>query len=111
MKAKGFATDMAGSLALSIDDEDWHFPIRRVDGNTHSAFMSFHNKEVGPADAIGFIPNWNTIEWKRIADSPLSKSESYAEDIEFRVNVQAISSSKKSHQEVVGAFKKYMCAD
>jgi len=108
MKAEGFATVMAGSLALSIADADWHFSIRRSDGKTHGPFFDFHGKKVSVQDIAKFLPNWENLQWTEIQDGLLSKSESYAKDVEFKVNVQATQDSKKSHKEVVDAFVEFM---
>ena len=109
MKAKGFATVMAGSLACSIADADWHFSIRRVDGKTHGAFFDFQGKDVSAADVAKFIPNFKTLQWTEIKDSfILSKSESYAKDVEFMVNVQSTENGSKNHKDVVEAFLAFM---
>ena len=108
MEAKGFATVMAGSLACSIENADWHFSIRRADGKTHGSFFDFHAKPVTAKDVASFIPNWENINWTEIKDSLLSKSESYATDNEFKINVQSTPDGSKSHQEVVTAFLDFM---
>lgn len=108
MNAEGFATVMAGSLALSIAEADWHFSIRRIDGKIYGPFFDFHGKKVSVKDIAKFLPNWETLHWTEIPDGLLSKSESYAEDVDFKVYVQATQDSKKSHKEVVDAFIKFM---
>lgn len=108
MKAKGFATVMAGSLACSVADADWHFSIRRVDGKTHGPFFDFHGKEVSPDDVAKFLPNWEKLKWTEINDSILGKSESYAKDLEFKINVQSTENGTKTHKEVVEAFLAFM---
>ena len=108
MKAEGFATVMAGSLACSVADADWHFSIRRVDGKTHGPFFNSHGKEISASDISEYLPNWRTIKWIEIKDSLLSKSESYAEDEEFKVNVQSVQDGSKSPQEVIDAFLDFM---
>ena len=108
MKAKGFVTLMAGSLQCSIADADWHFSIHRIDGKTHGPFFDFHRKEVSAADVAKFIPNYESLPWTEIKDSGLGKSESYAKDYEFKVNVQATEGSSKNHEEVVEAFLTFM---
>lgn len=108
MNAKGFATVMAGSLACSITDADWHFSIRRVDGKTHGPFFNFHGKEVSADDVAKYLPNWNNLQWTEIKDSMMGKSESYGKDVEFKVNVQSTEGGSKTHREVVEAFLAYM---
>lgn len=108
MKAEGFATVMAGSLACSVADADWHFSIRRVDDKTHGPFFDFHEKEVSPSDVATFIPNFESLQWTEIKDSILGKSESYAKDQEFKVNVQSTEGGSKSHKVVVEAFLAFM---
>ena len=108
MKAEGFTTVMGGSLACSIKGEDWNFSIRRVDGTNHGPFYEFHNKEVSANDVAVFLPNWASLDWIEIKDSMLGKSESYAKDVEFKVNVQSSERSTKNHKEVVEAFMAFM---
>jgi len=108
MKAKGFATVFAGSLYVSIADADWHFCIRRVDGKTHGPFFDYHGKEVSPSDIAKFLPNWCNLQWTEIKDNLLAKSESFARDIEFKVNVQSTRDGAKTHKEIVDAFLVFM---
>jgi hypothetical protein len=108
MNAEGFATVMAGSLACNMPGADWHFSIRRVDGSGHSRFFDFHKKEVLATDIAAYLPNWETLQWTEIKDNLLGKSESYARDIEFKVNVQSTEIGTKSHKEVVEAFRAFM---
>lgn len=108
MKAEGFSTVMAGSLACSVPGADWHFSIRRIDGSAHSPFFNFHKKEVLPTDIAAYLPNWETLQWTEIKDSVFGKSESYAKDIEFKVNVQSAEGSAKNHKEVTEAFLAFM---
>lgn len=108
MKAEGFATVMAGSLACSVTDADWHFSIRRVDWKTHGPFFNFHGKEVSASDVAKFIPNFKSLQWTEIKDSILGKSESYTKDQEFKVNVQSTEGGSKNHKQVVEAFLQFM---
>ncbi len=108
MKVEGFATVMAGSLACSVVDADWHFSIRRVDGKTHGPFFEFHGKEVSASDIAKYLPNLSNLQWTEIKDSMLGTSESYAKDVEFKVNVQSTSEGTKSHKDVVEAFLNFM---
>ncbi|WP_018295415.1 hypothetical protein [Mariprofundus ferrooxydans] len=108
MKVNGFATVMAGSLACSVEDADWHFSIRRTDGKTHDPFFEFHGKPVSASDVKVFLPNWDNLEWTEIKDSLLGKSESYAKDSEFKVNVQSTQDGNISHKDVIDAFLDFM---
>ncbi len=108
MKANGFTTLMGGSLACSVDGADWHFSVRRVDGHSHGPFCEFHQKDVSASDIAAFLPHLDSLEWHEIADSALGKSESFAKDNEFRVNVQSSEQGTKNHKEVVEAFLAFM---
>jgi len=89
-------------------DADWHFSIRRVDGKTQGDFYELHDKEVLPSYFAKYVPNWQQLEWTEIKDSMMSKSESYAKDTEFKVNVMSRENGTKSHGEVVEAFLTFM---
>jgi len=108
MKAEGFASGQAPTLYVSIADEDWHFSIRRVDGKTHNPFYDYRGKEVSASDIAKFLPNWRTLQWTEIKDSPLDKSQSCAKDVDFRVTVQSVEGGAKTHKEVVEAFLAFM---
>lgn len=108
MKAEGFASVMASSLVCNIPGADWHFSIRRVDERSHGPFCNFHQKEVSSVDIATFLPNWETLQWTTIKDNMLSKSESYAKDVEFRINIQAAEASSKTHADVIKAFIDFM---
>jgi len=108
MKAKGFATLMASSLDCCVANADWHFLVRRVDGKSHGEFFNFHEKVVSEIDVAKYIPNWKSLHWINIKDSELSKSESYAKDVEFMVNVSSSVNGKKTHAEVIDAFLSFM---
>ena len=72
MKAKGFATLMAGSLVLSIADQDWHLSIRRTDGKSYGPFFEFHGKEVSAKDMTKFLPNWQSLQWTAACRQPIT---------------------------------------
>ncbi len=108
MTTQAFATIVGNSLLCTIPETDWHFFIRRLDGEIHVPFSKFHKKQISPADVTQYIPNWKTLRWTRIKDSILGKHESYAKDVEFEINVYSTEKSPKKHQEVVEAFLEFM---
>ena len=108
MKAEGFTTVMEGSLACSMPGADWYFSIHRVDGSGYSRFADFHEKEVLATDIAAYLPNWEKLQWTEIKGSLPGKSESYAKDDEFKINVQSTENGTKSHKEVVEAFRDFM---
>lgn len=109
MEVRGFTTVMGGSLSCEVVGEDWHFSIRRVDDKTDNTFYNFHGKAVTSSDIAAFLPNLPTLEWTELKDQPIfCKSESYAKDVEYKVNVQSSDAGKKTHAEVVQAFMTFM---
>lgn len=108
MTGKSVATIVGKSLLNSVIGEDWHFFIRRLDGELHVPFSAFHKKEMPPASVAQYLPNWKTLRWTKIKNNILGKSESYAKDVEFEVNVYAGEKSTKTHQEIVDAFMAFM---
>lgn len=111
MTTNAFATVVGNSLLCTVPDTDWHFFIRTLDGKTYVPFSTFHKKTISPADvAKNYLPNWKTLHWTRIKNSILGTHESYANDIEFEINVYTTESSPKKHEEVVETFLKFMCS-
>lgn len=108
MAVKSSAIVIGNILLCTVPNADWHFFIRRLDGENHVAFSTFHRKEFGTADAAKFIPNWKTFRWVKIKNSQLGHSESYAKDAEFEVNVYAATHSTKRHPDVAEAFLAFM---
>lgn len=108
MKGKGFGLVMAMGLDVSIADADWSFSIRRVDGKPHGSFLEFHEKQVTPSNVGSFFPNWEQLKWTQIDNTVLTKSVSYAEDSEFKINVESVQDGTKTHAEVISAFLAFM---
>ncbi|MDD5755328.1 MAG: hypothetical protein PHN45_11330 [Methylococcales bacterium] len=108
MKTEAFATVVGNSLLCTLTGTDWHFFIRRLNGEVYVPFSKFHKKTISPTDVVQYLPNWKTLRWTRIKDSILGKHESYAKDVEFEVNVYTTELSPKKHQEVVEAFLEFM---
>ncbi len=108
MRDKSIAVVVGNVLLYSVAGEDWHFFIRSLDAQTHASFSDFHKKGMSPANVAKFLPNWKTLKWTRIKNSILGRSESYAKDVEFEVNVYATEKSEKKHQEVIDLFLAFM---
>ncbi len=98
---------VGNSLSCNLN-EDWHFFLRRLDGEPYVPFSAFHKQNVTPADIAQYLPNWHKLQWVKIKNSMLGKSESYAKDIEFEVNVHVTQQSTKKHQDAVNAFLTFM---
>lgn len=99
---------LGDSLLCGFDGEDWHFFLRRLDGGLHVPFSAFHKKSISPAEVAKYLPNWRKLSWTKIKNSMLGKSESYAKDVEFEVNVYVTEHSTKKHQDAVNAFLAFM---
>jgi hypothetical protein len=108
MNEKCFATVVENRLLCSLIDADWHFFIRRLDAENSVPFSEFHKKEITSAGVSKFIPNWRTFHWNKIKNSMAGKSESYAKDVEFEINIYSLEHSTKKHQDVVDAFIAFM---
>jgi hypothetical protein len=105
---KSSAVVVGNMLLCSLQETDWHFFIRRLDGENDVVFATYHRKEVGPANVAKFIPNWKTLHWVKIKNSQLGHSESYAKDTEFEINVYANPHSTKKHPDVIESFLNFM---
>jgi hypothetical protein len=99
---------IGNKLLCTVESADWHFFIRRLDGENYVPFSEFHKKEMTSADVAKFIPNWHTLRWIKIKNSMAGKSESYAKDAEFQVNVYSAEDSLKKHEEIVESFLTFM---
>lgn len=108
MTVKSSSIVVGNRLLCTPPDSDWHFFIRRLDGENCVLFSQFHRKTFGVSDLNKFIPNWKTLRWVKIKDSQLGHSESYAKDVEFEINVYASPSSEKKHKMVIDAFLELM---
>lgn len=105
---KSFAVVVGNSLLCTVEDADWHFFIRGLEGGNQVAFAPFHRKEIRAIDVAKFIPHWQKIRWIKIKNSQLGHSESYLKDAEFEVNVYANPHSVKKHPDVIEAFMNFM---
>lgn len=95
-------------MLCTLPGADWHFFIRRLDGEVYVPFSKFHRKTISPTSVTQYIPNWKTLRWTRIKNSILGKHESYAKDVEFEINVYSTEKSLKKHKEVIAAFMAFM---
>ncbi|MGB4497357.1 MAG: hypothetical protein WBI40_01545 [Methylococcaceae bacterium] len=108
MAVKSISIVIGNSLVCSVPNEDWHFFIRRLDGENDVVFSTFHRKNFGAKDVEKFIPHWKTVRWVKIKNSQLGHSESYTKDTEFEINVYAAPDSEKKHPDVIKAFLDFM---
>ena len=102
------STVVENRLVCRIENADWFFFIRRSDRQVYVPFSEFHKKQNKPADLKQYLPTWRTLHWRTIKNSMAGKSESYAKDVEFSVNIYSAEGSTKSHQEVLEAFLMFM---
>ncbi len=108
MTEKCIATVIENRLLCCIEQADWHFFLRRLDKENHVPFSPFHKKEIKPVDLAKFLPNWRSLRWKPIKNNMAGKSESFAKDSEFEINVYSTSHGNKKHQEIIEAFLAFM---
>jgi len=108
MTEKCVATVIENRLLCCVENADWHFFLRRLDKEVHVPFSEFHKKAIKPADIAKFLPNWRALDWRKIKDSMAGKSESYAKDKEFEINVYSTPNGTKKHQAVIEAFLAFM---
>ena len=95
-------------LELSPSGEDWHLTLRRTDFAADSNFADCHGRTMGPLDVARFLPNWASLEWRAAPHSLLSRSESWAHDEPYRVNIRADVKSSRRHHDVIAAFNRFM---
>lgn len=108
MPEKCVVTVIENRLSCCVENADWHFFLRRLDKTVHVPFSDFHKKEITPTDLANFLPNWRALNWKKIKNSMAGKSESYAKDKEFEINVYSKPNGEKKHQAVIEAFLAFM---
>ena len=99
---------IGNKLLCTVEEADWHFFIRRLDGENYVPFSAFHKKDITPADVATFIPNWHSLRWVKIKNSMAGKSESYAKDADFQVNVYSAENGSKKHELIVESFLAFM---
>lgn len=97
-----------GSLVGQVNEADWFFSIRRIDGASHPLFQHLDNQELNANELKQFLPNWNQLNWIPIKDGLFGKSESYAKDEKFKINLESLDSGNKSHKEIIQDFNLFM---
>lgn len=106
---KAFATASgSGGLHAEIQGDDWNFLLRRVDFMFDRAFARHYGNEIFACDIAVFLPNWRSLSWKSVPPDFQLLVEVCAVDNEYRVNVVAWAGSKKSHQDLISAFLRFM---
>ncbi|MDT8390211.1 MAG: hypothetical protein RRC34_06855 [Lentisphaeria bacterium] len=106
----GEATTMGTSLELSAQGAGWHMSIRRIDGKSDPRFLACNGKPMAAADVALFIPDWQRLTWRNIADSMFSRSKSHAEDSAYQITVSGARGSSMSQEDVSKAFEQFMAS-
>lgn len=106
----GIGTVIPGFAGLSvrIPGQDWNFLLRRADFMADQSFGTLHNATVSAHRVAGYLPNWAKLNWVRIPENIITRSESQAHDLPYQVNVLTSFRSNLMHGEVVDAFLKFM---
>jgi len=97
-----------GGLAVRIPAVDWMIELRRADFRPDPLFARFHGASVGGREVALFLPNWRALRWERIPHHDLARSECCALDGKFLVNLKADLDSRKTHDDVIAAFVRFM---
>ena len=84
--------------------------IRRADGRSDPLFVAFNRKDVTAADVARFIPEWQTLTWRRIADSMFSRSKSRADGTAYEITVSSAGEPSSSHEAILGDFDRFMAS-
>jgi len=72
MKSQAFVMPFAPTLHASFEGKPWIIMIRRTDGKSHGQFFDYHDKEFTQKDIKKFIPNFDSLKWRKVEiDDPL----------------------------------------
>ena len=108
MSIKGFVGVMGSSLQFG-ESGKWQATIRRINDRIENSFPDYHNKEITPSIVKQYIPNWQNFAWNEIKDSILlGKSESFANDKNFKINISGSEKTNFSHEDIKNMFFEFM---
>src|SRR5271167_3120818 len=87
---KAFATAFSGGgLHVAMQEDDWNILLRRLDFLHDDAFARHFGNEIYGRDVAVFLPSWRTLKWKITPPNLLVKTEVYANDVDYMVDVIA----------------------
>ncbi len=95
-------------LRLHLPGTGLSLLVRRKDFHAEARFEPFYGHSIGPSELRAFLPQWKTLQWKRVPTHALSAAECAAEDGGFYVNVQSEPGRARSHEELIAAFNGFM---
>ncbi|OFZ89404.1 MAG: hypothetical protein A2W21_15450 [Betaproteobacteria bacterium RBG_16_66_20] len=106
----GIGTVIPGLAGLSvrIPEQDWHFLLRRADFMADRSFGALHNAPISAQRVCKYLPNWSNLDWVRIPENIITRCESQALDLPYKVNVMTNFRSSLTHEGVVEAFLGFM---
>ena len=106
----GIGTALPGfsGLGVSMNEQRWAFLLRRADFSPDDSFGDLHNVRVRAREVVRYLPNWAKLDWVRIPDNLVTRSESTAQDLPYQINIQCASGSGLTHENVIEAFRAFM---
>ena len=106
----GIGTALPGfcGLSVSMNGERWAFLLRRADFSPDDGFGDLHNVRVRRREVIRYLPNWARLDWVRIPDNLVTRSESKANALPYQVNIHCSAGSGLTHEDVIDAFRAFM---
>ena len=106
----GIGTALPGfcGLSVSMNGERWAFLLRRADFSPDDGFGDLHNVRVRARDLARYLPNWAKLDWVRVPDNLVTRSESTAQDPPYQINIHCASGSGLTHEDVIDAFRAFM---
>ncbi|MBI3371168.1 MAG: hypothetical protein HY017_05330 [Betaproteobacteria bacterium] len=108
LTGRGNVINSGHAVEVHFANSDCSLLIRRTDMTSHPAFFDLHGTTIRPGDVAAYLPNWRDLTWTPVPHHALARSESYAKDGPFEINVQAAVTSGKDHAQVIGAFRQFM---
>jgi hypothetical protein len=107
---EGIGTALPGFSGLSVvfDAQRWAFLLRRADFSPDDSFGALHDAPVRAREVVRYLPNWAKLDWVRIPDNLVTRSESTAQDLPYQVNIHCTSGSGLTHEDVIDAFRAFM---
>lgn len=107
---EGIGTALPGFVGLSVtmDGQHWVILLRRADFSPDDSFGDLHNVRVRARELARYLPNWAKLDWVRIPDNLVTRSESKAQDLPYQVNIHCTAGSGLTHEDVIEEFRRFM---
>ena len=79
----------APSLHVSFEGKPWSIVIQRSDGERHGPLCEYHDKEFTREDIKKFIPNFSSLNWKKVElhEAGFDICEMVGIDNDFKITV------------------------